>query len=385
MGPLRTALRILGSVFALVAFASTASAQITVGSGLRIDQPARSIKDLRDQNVVKQRFDFSCGAAALATLLRYGFGNSVTEAQVMVRLFDLPTEAEKADRRRTGFSLLDLQRVAQTQGYDAQGFRLEPGQLPMLGGPVIVFIEPRGYKHFAVLRGIRGDRVYLADPSRGNIRMPMYTFLETLAAGRRQGHHLRRRAEVGSPRRHDAAVVGRNGCPTRPSVPGNHGRPRTVDSRQRARATPSWTLNPMPRSTPRSRAWLCVPAVAWVLMCLPAPALGQEKPPDKPIGEAPEERNAEDVFLRGQKVLLGRGDVVVDVGQFFSRSDDQQLAIVNSALALATREQSILTTILFGRVGVLNETEVFAGTTFNHLTNQIFFGNTDLARTSGVK
>jgi hypothetical protein len=128
-----------------------------------------------------------------------------------------------------------------------------------------------------------------------------------------------------------------------------------------------------------SRAWLCVAAIAWVLWSLPAPALGQEKP-EKPIGEAPEERNAEDVFLRGQKVLLGRGDVVVDVGQFFGRADDQQLAIVNGGLVLATREQSVLTTVLFGRVGVLNETEVFAGTAFHHQTNQIFFGNADLAR-----
>jgi predicted double-glycine peptidase len=48
----------------------------------------------------------------------------------------------------------------------------------MLGGPVIVFIQPRGYEHFAVLRGVRADRVYLADPSRGNIRMPGYAFLD---------------------------------------------------------------------------------------------------------------------------------------------------------------------------------------------------------------
>src|SRR6186997_197835 len=156
------------------------SAQIAIGgSNLRVEPPARSMKDLRDQNVVKQRFDFSCGAAALATLMRHGFGQSITEGQILDGLFDLPSEAEKAQRRRTGFSLLDLQRVAQAQGYDAQGFRLEPEQLPMLGGPVIVFIEPRGYKHFAVLRGVRGGRVYLADPSRGNIRMPVYAFLDT--------------------------------------------------------------------------------------------------------------------------------------------------------------------------------------------------------------
>ena len=156
------------------------SAQIGIGSsGLRIDPPARSLKDLRDQNVVKQRFDFSCGAAALATLMRYGFGQDVTEAQILVGLFDLPTDAEKAERERTGFSLLDLQRVAQARGYNADGFRIEPDQLTMIDGPVIVFIEPRGYKHFAVLRGVRGDRVYLADPSRGNIRVPMYSFLDS--------------------------------------------------------------------------------------------------------------------------------------------------------------------------------------------------------------
>ena len=137
------------------------------------------MKDLRDQNLVKQRFDFSCGAAALATLVRYGFGESVNEGQILDALFDLPSENEKAERRRTGFSLLDLQRVAQARGFNAEGFRLEPAQVAMLGGPVIVFVEPRGYKHFAVLRGVRGDRVYLADPSRGNIRMPVHTFLDS--------------------------------------------------------------------------------------------------------------------------------------------------------------------------------------------------------------
>jgi predicted double-glycine peptidase len=160
--------------------APSLSAQIGIGDrGLRIDPPVRSMKDLRDRNVVKQRFDFSCGAAALATLLHYGFGERVTEGEVLDGLFDLPSDAEKADRRRTGFSLLDLQRVAQARDYMAEGFRLTPAQLSMLDAPVIVFIEPRGYRHFAVLRGIRGDRVYLADPSRGNIRMPAYTFLDS--------------------------------------------------------------------------------------------------------------------------------------------------------------------------------------------------------------
>jgi len=153
-------------------------AQIGIGDGLRVDRPARSLKDLRDDSLVRQRFDFSCGAAALATILRYGFGDEVTERDILKELFDLLTDEERETVRRTGFSLLHLQRVAQARGYRAQGFRLSPDQLPRLGGPVIVFIEPRGYEHFAVLRGVRGDRVYLADPARGNIRMPAYSFLE---------------------------------------------------------------------------------------------------------------------------------------------------------------------------------------------------------------
>ena len=155
------------------------AANIGVGSGFRIEAPLRSMKDLRDQNLVKQRLDFSCGAAALATILRYGFGDEVTERDILKELFDLLSEDEEGLRRKEGFSLLDLQHVAQARGYKAQGFRLAPQYLAKLGGPVIVFIEPRGYKHFAVLRGVRGDRVYLADPSRGNVRMPAYRFLDS--------------------------------------------------------------------------------------------------------------------------------------------------------------------------------------------------------------
>jgi predicted double-glycine peptidase len=153
------------------------AANFSIGSGIRVEPAMRTMKDLRDYGLVKQRFDYSCGAAALATILRYGFGEKVTEREILVQLFDLLSDEQKKTSRKEGFSLLDLQRVAQARGYKAQGFRLEPKYLARLGGPVIVFIEPRGYKHFAVLRGIRADRIYLADPSRGNIRMPVHRFL----------------------------------------------------------------------------------------------------------------------------------------------------------------------------------------------------------------
>ncbi len=117
---------------------------------------------------------------------------------------------------------------------------------------------------------------------------------------------------------------------------------------------------------------------------MPASATAQDPagPQDKPIGEAPEEREAGEIFLRGQRVLLGRGDVVVDFGQFYSRSDDLQLALADNAVALATRERTVLTTLLVGRVGVGAETEIFAATSFTRQKNRLFVDSVDLAESS---
>jgi hypothetical protein len=107
-----------------------------------------------------------------------------------------------------------------------------------------------------------------------------------------------------------------------------------------------------------------------------APAGGGQS---TPIGEDPEERTAEDVFLRGQRVLLGRGDVVVDVGQFYSLRDDMQLAATEtSGVGLATAERRALTTFLVGRVGIFHETELFAATAFSKQDSRLFLGSTTL-------
>jgi len=117
-------------------------------------------------------------------------------------------------------------------------------------------------------------------------------------------------------------------------------------------------------------------AILCLLLCT-APAFGQDQ--KTPIGEAPEDRDADDIFLRGQRVLLGAGEVVFDVGQFYSRSDTLQLAIAGDVLQLATQEVSILTTALIGRVGLWNETELYAGGSFHHLEARIVTAAADLA------
>jgi predicted double-glycine peptidase len=143
-----------------------------------------TLKELRDQYVVKQQLDYSCGAAALATLMVYYYGENTSEKEILELLntrLETMTEEERARKTRVGFSLLDLKVVAQQKGYEAAGFKLSVDQLPQLLAPVIVHVQPFGYYHFAVLRGMAGDRVYLADPGRGNLRMSIERFLDEWA------------------------------------------------------------------------------------------------------------------------------------------------------------------------------------------------------------
>ncbi|MCP5177837.1 MAG: C39 family peptidase [Moraxellaceae bacterium] len=124
-------------------------------------------KDYRDSQVVKQDFDFSCGAAALATLLNGFYGQSYTEPQI---LEDMNKQDGKA-------SFIDMARVVQKYGFQAQGLALDYSTLSQLKVPVIVYLEHRKDSHFSVLNGISESHVQLADPSWGNRVLSKQAFL----------------------------------------------------------------------------------------------------------------------------------------------------------------------------------------------------------------
>ncbi len=98
-----------------------------------------------------------------------------------------------------------------------------------------------------------------------------------------------------------------------------------------------------------------------------------------PIGEAPAERTADEIFLRAQRVLLAPGEVTLDSGVFYASSDAQQLALVNGGVGLATIEQDVATVLLQARVGVLEETELFVSTTLRNEHTEAFFGSQRLS------
>lgn len=121
------------------------------------------------QNIVPQSLDYSCGPAAIATILRYYFNDRVTEKEILSSLL-LTADLKKVKQRR-GFSLLDLKRFVRSRGYEAVGYKLDLISMAKLNRPVLVPVNIRGYQHFVIFRGLRRDRVFIADPVLGNLTM----------------------------------------------------------------------------------------------------------------------------------------------------------------------------------------------------------------------
>jgi predicted double-glycine peptidase len=159
--------------------ASVNVAPVATGAGRELR--VASMRELRDRGVVRQQRDYSCGAAALATLLTYGLNEATSEESILRGVFEPLSGDQLIELQKNGLSLRHLQQVAEQRGFKAQGFRLGADQLSKLQRPVIVFIRPGGYRHFAVLKGVRDGRAYLADPSLGNVRMPLTRFVEQWA------------------------------------------------------------------------------------------------------------------------------------------------------------------------------------------------------------
>jgi len=124
--------------------------------------------------VVRQRYDYSCGSAAISTILQYYLGEDLSELNAMRGMLRHGERQEIIQRQ--GFSLLDMKRFVNFLGYKSGGFRAEISDLEDLERPVIVPIQYGGFKHFVVLRTILGGRVFIADPAFGNFSMTINRF-----------------------------------------------------------------------------------------------------------------------------------------------------------------------------------------------------------------
>ena len=119
------------------------------------------------RGIVRQAYDYSCGSAALTTLLNGYVGTQITEQQTMNGLLKFG-ETEKIIERRS-FSLLDMKRFVAALGLESGGYKGEFSDLVKQGQPAIVPISYAGFKHFVVFKAYKDGRVYVADPALGNI------------------------------------------------------------------------------------------------------------------------------------------------------------------------------------------------------------------------
>ncbi|ABM61519.1 C39 family peptidase [Halorhodospira halophila] len=162
-----TPLATLGAL-ACLALATPAPAQAAglpiphLGGGHHV--VVESLQSVRFRGVERQALDYSCGSAAVATLLSYHYDHSVGEPEVFAGMF---AAADQQRVRTDGFSMLDMQRYLAELGYRADGFNLTLEQVAALRIPSIVLIDTGGYLHFVVIKGIRDGQVLVGDPAMG--------------------------------------------------------------------------------------------------------------------------------------------------------------------------------------------------------------------------
>lgn len=136
-----------------------------------------TVKPLAEQQykgLVKQAYDYSCGSAALTTVLNGYLGRQFSERQVMDGLLKFG-ETDKIVQRR-GFSLLDMKRLTTALGHPSGGYKGQFDDLKKLDHPAIVPIHYGGFKHFVVVKKYKDGRVFVADPALGNISFPEERF-----------------------------------------------------------------------------------------------------------------------------------------------------------------------------------------------------------------
>lgn len=126
------------------------------------------------KGIIKQSHDYSCGSAALATLVAGTVTNStLTEKEI------IDTITAKTGEKETGYTASELAEASKKLGFDAEWRKVAPQKLAKITQPVILLIGINNKTpHYVVFKGIRDDQAYLADPIRGNVRVAYQELIE---------------------------------------------------------------------------------------------------------------------------------------------------------------------------------------------------------------
>lgn len=153
--------------------AQASAAELPHVGGASYSVRITSLREVRFLSTVRQQYDFSCGSAAVATLLSYHYNYPVTEQQAFREMF---MHGDQAKIRQQGFSLLDIKRFLAAHGFMADGFQQPLEKLAEARFPAIVLVMEKGYRHFVVVKGLDAQRVLVGDPSGGTRAMARSVF-----------------------------------------------------------------------------------------------------------------------------------------------------------------------------------------------------------------
>ena len=159
---MRTRVLVFGLISLVTAAAYGESLVPIDGRVMRV--PIQSMKETRIATTVLQKYDFSCGSAAVATLLAHHYGHVVDEEEVLRTMY---ANGDQAKIQKEGFSLLDMKNYLARLGYTADGFEQTLDKLAAAKLPAIVLINENGYHHFVVIKGLDRGIVLVGDPARG--------------------------------------------------------------------------------------------------------------------------------------------------------------------------------------------------------------------------
>lgn len=142
----------------------SANSQVPMPGDFYFRGKTKTLLDMRFHNIKKQKHDFSCGSAALASLLTYHYRRPVDEKAVIEVMY---RNGDKEKIRKEGFSLLDMKNYLHSLGLRANGYQEGLDKLVKVGIPAIVLINRKGYMHFVLVQGVTKNKVLIGDPALG--------------------------------------------------------------------------------------------------------------------------------------------------------------------------------------------------------------------------
>ncbi len=120
------------------------NAKVVMTNGsIRVEKNITSYIEIKNRNLVRQKEDYSCGSASLATILKYYYNYDISERDILDMVMKLKGITKdnfvQKIKENGGLSFLDLSFVAKSKGFKALGLAMDYNTLTKLKAPCYTF------------------------------------------------------------------------------------------------------------------------------------------------------------------------------------------------------------------------------------------------------